>query len=85
MITPFGTNILVKPTEQVTVLTTGPSLCEYGEVLAVGDKVQNVKVGQKIGFVIWGINSLEIEGVKHYFVNESSDFILGIIDDISQQ
>lgn len=81
MIKPFGTNILVKPVEKKTVLLqdTG-SLCEYGEVLAVGDEVKKIKVGQSIGFLIWGVNSLEIDGVKSYFINESSDFILGFIE-----
>lgn len=80
-ITPFGDQILIKPTEkkQILVSDTG-SLCEYGEVIAVGDEVQKVKVGDTIGFLIWGLNSLEIENEKHFFVPESGGFILGKIE-----
>lgn len=80
-IIPFGTNILVKPTEKKAVLVSDQgSLCEYGEVLSIGEDVKNVKVGQTIGFLVWGVNHLEIEGQKHYFINETSDFILGFIE-----
>ncbi len=77
-IKPFGSNILVKPTKkkQVVVSDSG-TLCEYGEVLAIGDEVQKIKVGDIIGFLIWGINSLQIENEKYYFIGETSDFILG--------
>lgn len=79
-IRPFGKNILIKPDEKKQILMADQgSLCEYGEVLAVGDQVQNVRVGQRIGFLIWGINKLQIEEETFYFLPEG-DFILGFIE-----
>lgn len=79
-IIPFGNNILVKPTEKKQILVSDQgSMCEYGEVIAVGDDVQKIKVGDTIGYTVFGINSLEIDGKKHYFVPETAEFILGKI------
>ena len=76
-IRPYGINILVKPIEKKQILISDQrSLCEYGKVIAVGEDVKNIKVGDTIGYLIWGINSLEVEKTKHYFVPETSDFIL---------
>lgn len=81
MIKPFGNQILVEPVEQKQVLVSRQkSLCEYGKVLAVGSDVKHVKVGDTIGFTVWGLNSLEVEGKKHYFVQEDSQFLLGTIE-----
>lgn len=81
MIKPFGNQILVEPVEQKQVLVSQQkSLCEYGKVLAVGSDVKHVKVGDTIGFTVWGLNSLEVEGKKHYFVQEDSQFLLGTIE-----
>lgn len=77
-ISPFGNQILVKPREKKQVLVADKrSLCEYGDVVAVGDSVEKIKVGDVIGYTIWGMNSLEINDVKYYFIPEDSRFILG--------
>lgn len=77
-IKPFGNQILVKPREKKQVIGQKP-LCEYGDVLAIGDSVQSIKVGDVIGYTIWGVNSLEINDQKHYFIPEDSSFILGTL------
>lgn len=81
MIKPFGKNILIKPVkkEQVVMSENSP-LCEYGEVIAIGSEVEKIKVGETIGFLIWGVNTLEIGEDKHYFVPEDSKFILGTLE-----
>lgn len=79
-ITPFGKNILVKPIEKKQILIAEQgNLCEYGEVIAVGDKVEEVKVGDVIGYTIWGVNRLVIDDEKHYFIPETDEFLLGKI------
>ena len=79
-IKPFGNNILVKPHERDTILKSAEgSLSEYGEVIAIGDSVQSIKVGDTIGFTIFGINALEVDGKKAYLVPETSEFILATI------
>lgn len=75
---PLFNNILIQPTEVSTILRSSEgSLCEYGEVVSVGDDVKVVKVGDVIGFTIWGVKKLEKEGVKYYIVPEDGRFILG--------
>lgn len=79
-IKPFGDRILVKPIvrQQVLVSDDG-NLNEYGEVIAIGDNVEIIKVGDKIGFSVFGIEKLVIEDEKFYFIQESPEFLLGTI------
>lgn len=79
-IIPFGNNILVKPHERETILKSAEgSLSEYGEVIDVGDDVKKIKVGDIIGFTIFGVNALEVDGKKAYLVPEMSEFVLATI------
>ncbi len=75
MIKPFGTRVLIKP-----VKVSGPlqsdSLCEYGEVLAIGEDVKKIKIGDTIAFISFGVEHFEMDGEKHYFVNEGNEFVL---------
>ena len=80
-ILPFGKNVLVQPHESDTILKSAEgSLSEYGTVIAVGSKVETLKVGDTIGFTIFGINALEVEGKKAYLVPETDEFILATIE-----
>lgn len=73
--------MLVKPVEKKQILISdSKSLCEYGEVIEVGSEVKEIKVGDTIGYLVWGINSLEIDDQKHYFVPETDEFVLGKIE-----
>ena len=64
---PFGINILVKPIEQKQVLVNqAKSMEEYGTVLAIGDEVKKIKVGDNIAYSIWGMKSPTIENEKFY-------------------
>lgn len=79
-IEPFGDQILVNPIEKKSPFVSEQKLfCEYGTVVAVGQDVKSVKPGDTIGFTVWGLNHLEIDGKKHYFVQEDPRFILGKI------
>ena len=80
MIKPYGKNVLVKPVEKKQILVSEQgNLCEYGEVVAIGDEVTTLKVGEVIGYTIWGVNRLTIHDVNYYFIPESDEFILGTI------
>ncbi len=74
---PIGNFVLVKPEVKKQILVSDQgSLCEYGEVLAIGPEVTRVKVGEKIGFLVFGVNALEVEDTKHYFVPDNGEFIM---------
>ncbi len=78
---PFGKNIQIEPIENKQVLVSDQgSLCEYGKVIAVGSDVKEIKVGDTIGYLVWGINSLKVGEKKYYFVPETDDFILGHVE-----
>jgi len=84
-IQPFGIQILIKPiTKSQILVSDDKTLCEYGEVMAIGDEVTKVKVGDIIGHTVWGMNSLDIENERYYFVPEDSRFILGKITMLGQ-
>lgn len=70
----------MKPREkrQIVVGDRG-NLCEYGDVIEVGKDVTSVKVGDCIGYTVFGINKLEIDNDIHYFVPETDEFLLGTI------
>lgn len=81
-IKPFGNRILVRPVERNQVLVSDDgTLNEYGEVLAVGDKVFQIKIGEKIGFSVFGVEKLVIDEEKYYFITEDSEFLLATIED----
>lgn len=80
MIKPIYDQILIKPIEENGILRGDEvSLCEYGEVLDVGNEVENIKNGDILAFTKWGTNSVEINGKKHYFLKNESQFILGLV------
>lgn len=79
-IKPFGKRILVKPEEKKQVLVADDGMLnEYGVVVAVGDGVQHIKVGDKVGFSVFGVEKLVIGEEKYYFIKEDDDFLLGTI------
>lgn len=86
-IKPFKDQILVEPFEKQQVLMADDgNLNEYGAVVAVGIDVMHIKVGDKIGFSVFGVEKLVIEDQKYYFIRESPEFLLAVIeDDISEE
>lgn len=75
---PLFNNILIAPVEVNTILRTQEnSLCEYGEVQAIGDEVKVVKVGDIIGYTIWGMKKLQKDGETFYVIPEDGRFLLG--------
>lgn len=54
----------------------------YGLVTSVGKDVQEVKVGDYIGFSQWGLTHLDINGKRHFFVPETKGIgLVGIPED----
>lgn len=81
-IRPFGSRILIKPAAKTQVLVSDQgTLCEYGTVVAIGNDVVHVKVGDSVGFVVWGVEKLDVRDEIFYFIDEKSDYILGFIEE----
>lgn len=79
-IIPFGNNLLVEPIEKKQILVSDrKSLCEYGTVVAIGSDVKTVKVGDTVGYLVWGVNSLQINEKTYYFIPEDQEFLLATI------
>lgn len=76
---PFGKNILVKPELKDKVVGEKAMYHLYGEVLAIGDEVKKVKVGDILGWTLFGIEEVvEKNGNKIFLVQENDDFILAV-------
>lgn len=81
-IKPFGNRILIKPVEKQQVLVSDDgTLNEYGEVIAIGSDVKIIQVGQRVGFSVFGVEKLIIDEQKYYFIQESPEFLLAIIEE----
>lgn len=81
IIRPFGNNILIQPATRKQVLVADDGmLCEYGDVIAVGPDVKTVKVGDKIGYSVFGIEKLVVEEEKFYLIPEIPTFVLGFLE-----
>lgn len=77
-IIPYGKNILVVPSKKKKILVSDTNAIEaYGDVVAIGEDVKTVKVGDTILFTKWGIRENKIGDETFYFVKEDDDFYLG--------
>lgn len=81
-IKPFGINLLIRPIEEDAIIKSSEgNLCEYGEILAIGNeyipKDYGLNVGDIIAFTKWGCKHVDIKGVRHYFILIDNRFILG--------
>lgn len=76
----YGNNILVKPAEKNKIIGDTSKYYLYGEVLSIGNDVKDISVGDTIGYTMWGITEIVMaDGIKHFFVQDTPDFILGIL------
>lgn len=76
---PYRNNVLIKPASKGKIVGDTAMYYLYGEVLAVGEDVKNIKVGDTIGYTLWGLSEiLEADGTKHFYVKDDPKFILGI-------
>lgn len=78
---PFGKRIHVQPESQKTVIKTSETnLVERAKVISVGDEVTTrITPGMTILFTSFGVDSIDIDGVRSYFLLEDDAFILATI------
>ena len=82
MIRPLGTRICLKPIEMDAITKGGLHLVQdekpiHGEVIAVGDKVTSIKVGDKVMYGKYGGQEVVVEGQKLLILQEQD--IMGIL------
>lgn len=76
---PFGRNIMFAPLSKDKIIGDTSKFFLIGTVLAVGDDVKKVKVGDVLGYTQWALNKIVIPDKKEiFFCQEDDDYILGI-------
>lgn len=81
-ITPLGKNILIRPDMELKVLASEEVEKDSGTVLAKGDDVTKLNVGDKILYLKFGIKRVEVSDIEKYlFIAEDSPWLLGKISE----
>lgn len=76
----FGRRIQIKPEEEKTLIQSeNNSKIVRGIVLSVGPDVKVVEEGDTLIFTSWGVDEVDIDKEKYYFLVESDEFILANI------
>ena len=76
---PYKTNIQVVPVSKEKVIGDTAKFRLYGEVVAVGSEVKDIKVGDTIGYTIFGVEDItEADGTKIFYLQDNPDFILAV-------
>lgn len=87
-IQPLGSRVLLRPIQEQSRTSSGlyiPDTAkekpQTGEVVAIGDDTEEIKVavGQKVLFPKYTGTEIKIEGVEHIIMN--ADDILAIVND----
>lgn len=81
----YGNNIEVLPKSKNKIIGDTSKYYLFGEVVSVGSDVSDkIKVGSTIAYTLWGLTEiLKEDGSKQYFVQDNSDFILGVMENES--
>ena len=76
IVTPIGKNILIKLNQikdGAFDTSSKKAIQEYGEIIAIGDEVIKLKVGDKIFFKGWQTDIITKDGEEFVFVIEGSE------------
>ncbi len=77
---PFPNQIHVKPITSKGIL--GETQCAYGKVMAIGNNVDNVKLGDVIAYEKYGLKEVTIDKEEVVVIHKDSDFLLGYVTEI---
>lgn len=81
-ITPFTGKVYLsieKPTAGGLDLSSKPTAVEHGEVIAIGEGVSSLHVGDKVFVKAWGLDLITYAGETYYFVDMDSKAICAVI------
>lgn len=82
IIKPYQTKIqieLEEPTAGALDLSSKPSAVEIGTVIAVGEFVGDIKVGDTLFFKAWQLDVIAYGGKNYYFLDVKGEGICAII------
>ncbi len=84
-IEPLFSQIWIAPIEENGIIRddTDPTYLMYGKVIATGPDCKVVKEGDLICYLIWGLNHIELDGKRQYFVPEDKEFLLAKLYDVA--
>jgi len=79
---PYKQNIAIEPISKNKIIGDTSKFYLIGKVIGVGSEVKDIKVGDKIGYTLWGLTEiLDEQGVRHMFIKDDPDFILGVYEE----
>lgn len=81
IIKPYHHKVLINvqaPTAGELDLSAKPTVVEYGEVVAVGNLVSDLKVGDKLFFKAWALDVITHEGETYYFLDTQGEGICAV-------
>lgn len=82
---PFYDKIEIEPVKREGILQDNGFL-EMGKVIAVGENVKFVEVGDTLFFTAHGVwETAEVDGVKHHVIPEESEYILGKVKHVEEK
>lgn len=77
--TPFGKNIRFAPRSKDKIIGDTSKYWLFGNVVAIGDEVQKIKVGDVIEVTQWALNKTIMEDKEErFYVKEDDEFILNV-------
>lgn len=83
---PYGRRIHVRPEAAKTLIQSNEAnLIEKAVVIAVGTSVFNIRVGDIVLFTSFGVDSIDIDGERNYFLLDDDAFILAIERDVAEE
>lgn len=81
-IIPWAGKIQLKIDEpSVGILDTSnmPTAIECGEVIAIGEGINSIKVGDKLFFKSWAVDIITYDQERYYFIDIDTNGICGIV------
>lgn len=82
-IKPLGGKVQIefeKPSVGGLDLSAKETAQEVGKVIAIGENVKNLKVGDRIMYKGWGVDVITYNDEKYYFIDSTSEGVCAIIE-----
>lgn len=74
-----GRRLKIEVEKSEMLLQSDSNLIQKGKVVGAGPDAV-CKVGDIIIFNSWGLDSVELDNIKHYFIIDTDEFVLEILN-----